>query len=527
MNKFRNGKIINKRYIIKSVIGKGGMGLVYKAYDEFLSSTVALKTLQSETLKNKKIQNAFLQEVKICQSLSHDNIVRVHDISKYDDIYFLTMAYVEGQNLKSWMKNNPEKDCSLFLGILKQICKALGYAHSKNIIHRDIKPGNIMISKNGKALLFDFGIAKPVGEDTILPGWTPKYAAPEQTSAGYNDHRSDIFSMGVMAYKMLTGKFPVLFSNDTTSTKTASQLNPKLNEVVDKIFSRVLAINPSDRYEDIMIFYSELEEALKPYKAASTKQIAHTIQITTDKESIVETLQDESPSRIINLKNMVKIQAGDFWMGSSGSKNDNAKPRHKVHLSTYYIDKYLVTNKEYRLFIKENNYPEPTLWSDPQFNKDDQPVVGVSWNDALEYAKWIGKRLPTEAEWERAAKGDDNRDYPWGDNDEDDRANVDDENDCTTIVGQYPKGISPFGCFDMIGNVWEWCFDWFDENYYKSSPFENPKSSKRRAKKVVRGGAFDSYLSFNATTAFRFFFDPSIKSMKVGFRCVADGNKVR
>jgi iron(II)-dependent oxidoreductase len=221
---------------------------------------------------------------------------------------------------------------------------------------------------------------------------------------------------------------------------------------------------------------------------------------------------------------MNMVTAGQFWMGSSleESKNGTEKPRHKVYLATYYIDKSPVTNQAYRKFIMETGHPEPPFWADPHYNNPTQPVVGVSWNDAVAYAKWANKRLPTEAEWEKAAKGKDSLLYPWGNEFNAGLTNVDYVMAQTSRVDQFPGGASPYGCLDMIGNVWEWCLDWFDENYYATSPSENPAGPAKGERKVIRGGAWDT-ISFNARNAFRFFCDPDAKANNIGFRCVVDG----
>jgi iron(II)-dependent oxidoreductase len=220
---------------------------------------------------------------------------------------------------------------------------------------------------------------------------------------------------------------------------------------------------------------------------------------------------------------MSMVTAGQFWMGSSldESKNESEKPRHRVFLGTYYIDKYPVTNQAYRRFLRETGHPQPLFWTDPQFNHPSHPVVGLSWYDALAYCNWANKRLPTEAEWEKAAKGEANFIYPWGNEFKPGMANVDAVLSHTSPVDQFFMGISPYGCLDMIGNVWEWCYDWFDEKFYTMSPANNPKGPENGKKKVIRGGGWDT-ISFNARNAFRFFADPASKSPNIGFRCVVD-----
>ena len=298
-------------------------------------------------------------------------------------------------------------------------------------------------------------------------------------------------------------------------------------ERVDEVLDKSIAIDPEKRYGNILDFIQDLEEGIStrvvaPQQGPATVMEAdHTVMETAGSTVIPEAKAPPSPESVIDM-NMVT--AGQFWMGSSlnESKNETEKPRHKVKLATYYIDKYPVTNQAYRKFMKEAGHPEPPFWADPQFNNPTQPVVGISWEDAMAYAEWANKRLPTEAEWEKAAKGEGGQMYPWGDEFNPGLANVDYVMVQTSQVDRFPGGASPYGCLDMIGNVWEWCSDWFDENYYALSPSENPEGPPKGDRRVIRGGAWDT-ISFNARNAFRFFSEPDVKASNIGFRCVVDG----
>jgi len=257
---FSPGNVIDKRYKILSILGKGGMSTVYKVEDIVLCEIVALKLLDPLLMKNKEIQKRFINEVKINLIFNHPNIVRVYDIKTIFETLYLTMQYIDGIELRKWMRFNSDPDFEKVLSILRRCCDALSYIHKKGMFHRDIKPSNIMITNDEQLYLLDFGIAKLAdgfGELTFAGGaGTPKYMAPEQNRGeGKMDYRVDIYSLGVMTFELLTGELPLF--------KKPSQLNAKLNSNIDKVIFKALATNPNERYEDIAIFYRDLENSLK------------------------------------------------------------------------------------------------------------------------------------------------------------------------------------------------------------------------------------------------------------------------
>jgi formylglycine-generating enzyme required for sulfatase activity len=220
---------------------------------------------------------------------------------------------------------------------------------------------------------------------------------------------------------------------------------------------------------------------------------------------------------------MVYVPAGEFLMGSpEGEGEEDEHPQRPVYLDAYWIDKTPVTVGEYRRFCQATGR---AMSPAPEWGwKEDHPVVNVTWEDAVAYAKWAGERLPMEAEWEKAARGTDGRSYPWG--------NKWDPGKCannlawyshlssTEPVGSYPTGASPYGALDMAGNVWNWCADWYDGDYYRSAPTRNPTGPTAGNSRVFRGGSWDTQGAMNFRCAVRNCGYPLDRGNFRGFRCV-------
>lgn len=239
-------------------------------------------------------------------------------------------------------------------------------------------------------------------------------------------------------------------------------------------------------------------------------------------------------------RDVVYVPAGVFLMGSpDGEGDEDERPQRAVYLDAFWIDKTEVTNAEYTRFMAATGYRAPYFlpkpWNSKWYDNPDQPVVGVNWGDAVAYARWAGKRLPTEAEWEKAARGGDRRAYPWGnawDVAQNRRCNFSDEQfrlgdtpvndgyDCPAPVGRYPAGASPYGCLDMAGNVWEWCSDWYAPDYYEEAPIRNPQGPESGRYRVIRGGSW-AYEASCLRCATRDSAYPECRQFDDGgFRCV-------
>ena len=245
---------------------------------------------------------------------------------------------------------------------------------------------------------------------------------------------------------------------------------------------------------------------------------------------------------------LVYVPAGEFAMGKKAVDSiaicdqfhlncfldwfTNQEPPHKIYLDAFWIDQTEVTNGMYAQCVQAGDcavpvsiksYTHESYFGNSQFDK--YPVLFVTWDDAKAYCKWAGRRLPTEAEWEKAARGTDERTYPWGNDLPNDNAvNYRHARLDTIPVGSIPKGASPYGVLDMAGNVWEWVSDWYDENYYAVSPKSNPLGPDSGTHHVLRGGAFGSGV-YNITATFRFISKPEETYAWFGFRCAASAIK--
>ena len=244
---------------------------------------------------------------------------------------------------------------------------------------------------------------------------------------------------------------------------------------------------------------------------------------------------------------MELIPAGEFTMGSNGFSEDNT-PERRITLADYYMYRYPVTVAQYRKYCEETAYPMPyAYWR----CEETDPIVGVTWDEAQSYCEWAGIRLPTEAQWEKAARGCDGLTFPWG-NQFDQRSNhrlIPKNSGRTSPVGSCPSGASPYGLMDMVGNIQQWCLDLYDSDYYKSAPVENPpgpaigtggratksglvqklfnknmpQSTSGVDQRVVRGS---SWKDFHESFAFSFrreTYSPGVRLPWVGFRCVSPG----
>ncbi len=254
---------------------------------------------------------------------------------------------------------------------------------------------------------------------------------------------------------------------------------------------------------------------------------------------------DQSSVSSVPLEDMVLIPAGEFIMGTdSEGANADQKPAHTIYLDAFYIDKHEVTNAQFEAFIVDGGYQNQKLWTAEGWHfiqenqiktplqhgensvstEPDHPVIGVSWYEASAYAAWAGKRLPTEAEWEKAARGTDGRIYPWGNEMDFSKLSYFPHVIKVQTVGSFANGASPYGVLDMAGSVWEWCGDWYDEGYYLQSLQRNPTGPDNGEYRVLRGGGWDS-IRLQLRTSYRYSDKEDRRTYNIGFRCVQDATQ--
>ena len=256
---FRRGQLIASRYVVQDLIGRGGMGCIYKVHDNTLKETVALKTLLPEYVRDKLVVERFFNEARIARALSHPHIVRVHDIGSAEDTVYISMEYLQGRSLREVLERltpGQRLDIKTVLRIFDELCDALTYAH-RYTVHRDIKPENVMIGADGKVKLMDFGISKLMTATNMTAAsmvmGTPHYMSPEQLrNSASVDGRADIYSVGVMLYEVLTGNTP------TGVPKPASEMMHEVPPSLDPIIEKCLHPDPGKRFQNAV----ELKEAL-------------------------------------------------------------------------------------------------------------------------------------------------------------------------------------------------------------------------------------------------------------------------
>ena len=626
------------RYQIKRLLGEGGMGSVFQAYDPALGRDVAIKIIRVDQQSHPKLIQRFSVEANALAQLSHPNIIGILDYGEYNEMPYLVMDYISGSTLSARAKNPmPWQEAA---ALLLPIARALAFAHARGIIHRDIKPANILLDQNNNPMLSDFGLAKLLGREITLDLTntgavigTPEYIAPEQARGKEIDGRADMYALGCVFYRLITGHIPyeadtpigMLLKHVSASIPNPRHLVKSLPVYVENVIIKSMAKDPESRYADMEAFSRVLEQLAlgnskvntlppppknklrtllkritplalilllltiivtlwqpdfvsKYFSPSAAPVISEITRIKTTKEQPTHPLltqtnsasripvknllltdtpaetsdkQIPTPSETIPAQNtppgemtntptvlshfdgmvMLFVPQGSFLMGSAPSDPDaasNEKPQHTLNMAGFWIDRIEITNAMYALCVKETICKTPASLASishaDYFNNNQYanfPVINVTWVEADTYCKWAGRRLPTEAEWEKAARGEDGRLFPWGNEMPDNnRLNFNIQSGDAQAAGSYPEGASLYGAVDMAGNVWEWTADIYHPNYLSGQSQENNGSQKGNYR-VIRGGSFYEPAS-SVRVAARQASDPYIGLPRVGFRCAVD-----
>ncbi|MGC1377091.1 MAG: bifunctional serine/threonine-protein kinase/formylglycine-generating enzyme family protein, partial [Anaerolineales bacterium] len=603
------GRTLQNRYRVDSFIGRGGMADVYKVWDQNRAVYLAMKVLHADLAEDRAFLRRFKREADTLAKLQHPHIVRSYGLETDGRIAFILMDYIEGVSLRTRIFDlNRPFTSEEALEIMQPVCAALHYAHQSGIVHCDIKPANIMIHKNGTVLVSDFGISRitEAATATMVGAGTPAYMSPEQARGADLTPLSDIYSLGIVLYEMLSGgERPFTGERAKTTGGTSEKVRW---EQINAAPPALRKLNPqvSPALEAVVMCYLQKEPANRPANAVDALNML--VQAVSAKQLIPVESQGllvrvpvnavQSPSRLPPLAVMailflmlgfglalgfsavdlgtrgvgplaglatptytatrtprptitpsstvtstptatftstpgigstwvsevdgmvqVFVPEGKFTMGSSieqvvrdctrfrhqsclSSWFQNQSPSHIIEVDAYWIDQTEVTNTMYAVCVQAGICKPPRLYSSSTHENyygvdefKDYPVIYVSWYDAKTYCEWAGRHLPTEAQWEKAARGTSAYIYPWGNNSPSCvLSNFSPFNGAsctgdTAQVGKYPNGASSYGTLDMAGNVWEWLADWYDASYYQSSSSVNPLAVCRRNKYITDGNS--------------------------------------
>jgi formylglycine-generating enzyme required for sulfatase activity/predicted Ser/Thr protein kinase len=539
------------RYRVVSLLGRGGMGRVYLCEDTDLEVEVAVKVLPPEFSGSDDAMAAIEKEARLCAKLRGcAGILQLYGFERHEGAALLVMEYAPGGSLHGLVQRRgglPEDECRR-LGA--GISEALAHAHERRILHRDLKPANLLLAADGTVRVADFGLARLLADTssrlsgTGIAG-TPVYLPPEVLVHGKVDHRGDLYSLGCTLYEMATARaaFEGTFAEVALQKSARGALPPDPREAKTDLSGEFVALvrslmerDPLDRPADARRVAAALRGEIRPEAAAPARR--ETVRSAAPVEPAVRGLPApshpplaglplpagfaEHAGRIWCLKDgaeMAFVAPGAFLRGSDRGAPDEA-PARRITLSAYLVDRHEVTVFQYERFAKETGRAMPRQ---PRSSNDRHPVVGVSHDDAWAYARWAGKCLPTEAQWEKAARGDDGRTYPWGE-EAPDETRVPERRpgeEGTSAVGSHPAGRSPYGCFDMVGNGWEWTADWYASDAFAKAEASDPMGPPDGVARVLRGGAWNDPRDPLRVTKRRRA-RPDAGGDGIGFRCVRD-----
>ncbi len=543
------------KYESEAFLG-GGMSEVYRAKDTVLGRTVALKILTVAASSDLQTKDRFLLEARLSSGISHDNIVTTYDYGEEDGRPFMVMEFLSGETLRQAIANGSLPDLTSRVRIAAQVARALEHIHALGVLHRDVKPDNVHLEASGRAKLMDFGIAKTQQVALTRTGFTlgtPHYMAPEMLTGNTPTAQVDIYSFGIMLFELLCGKKPI--DADTVERIFFAVLNTPVPirvleeagvpETLREIVQECTEKNPAQRIQSFGEVRARLEDVLRTLETGErpaepvtagrrrvrlkSRHIALGLAAAVLLAMLAGALAVRSArgaargsgiafAAKISLPSgdMVLIPGGPFLFGPANEKLES-KP--------FYIDAVEVDNELYEMFCNATHRPLP-----PAFvrGRPGDPVVNVTVNDAQAYAAWAGKRLPTELEWERAARGPGGQRFPWGNDADANKANVKDNPDDSwehLVSGfSYRAGVSPEGVWQMVGNASEFVNTRREPSLLVVRAFEKllkPAPAAGEQWVAVKGGSFRHRLDEAEPSGWeivpaRYYRDD------IGFRCAKD-----
>lgn len=529
------------KYTIEAKIGEGGFGITYKAIQNGLNRVVCIKEYfpagkcTRATKKNtvfvqgtseqvfEKYRQAFVREAKMLATLHHPNIVEVLDVFDENNTSYMVMSFVKGKSLQQIVETRGKLPYPETVNYIAQITNAIGYIHDHHILHRDIKPDNIMITADFKAILIDFGSAREFEQDKTqvhTSMLTHGYAPTEQyTANSRKGSYTDIYAIGATFYFVLTGKVPMeSAARLTEQMPSPKDLVPEIPEEANRTILKAMQLKAENRHQTVHEFMDDIRN-VKP-SVLVDETIGGSPQQPTSKRTwyIIsalgcfvalligyflwgrngsELVEENKPQEIktysfISIYDypMVKVNGGTFIMGSNQTDEDDCLP-HTVTLSDFYIGQFEVSQGFWTKIMNDN----PSEYQDVD-DINNFPVENVSFEEVQVFINRLNNKtgksfsLPTEAQWEFAARGGTQSkgtnfagsQYPnniWFDKN-------------NPVMLKFPPSVNELGIYQMSGNVAEWCLDYYNRMFYsQSNKSKNPLNTKANNSRVVRGGSFD------------------------------------
>lgn len=491
-------------------LGEGGEGEVFLAQREPAEDAVARGERPHKVALKLLREGRTSPVLARALELRHPRIVEAIGTGTVLGRTYVLMEFFPGKPLRTRLTGRPLPEDEL-RAVFHALADALEHAHARGVIHQDVKPENVLVIPDGdergglSVKLADFGLAvelRDAEKRALVASRSLRSAAPEElrTLAGTLPYmaperleerppppspRTDVFSLGVLLFEALTGQAP-------GGLELPSELRPSIDPRWDAILKRALARDPARRFDSV---------------AALRVQVAPLVGRPT-----------ASSARIAVPTEMVLIPAGTFRMGDA--QEPDARPAHLVTLLAFEVDRTPVTNAAFHAFVVVTGARPPAAWGKKVPRRLPSaiallPVAGITWDEAAAFARWAGKRLPTEAEWERVARGRAGRPYPYGERLELGKIHADEKT--LESVLAHAEGASDEGVLDLTGNAWEWCADWFGR--YDGTEAISPLGPAKGDARVIRGG-YDSSRPGSGSAWFRRYLRADVSNPRVGFRCV-------